>query len=41
MLEIRKRADDALAAVNMIEYAEHGHPHLLSGGQKQRIAIGW
>ena len=36
--EIRKRVDDALAAVNMIEYAEHG-PHLLSGGQKQRIAI--
>ena len=36
--EIRKRVDDALAAVNMSEYAEHG-PHLLSGGQKQRIAI--
>lgn len=36
--EIRKRVDDALAAVNMTEYAEHG-PHLLSGGQKQRIAI--
>lgn len=35
---IRKRVDDALAAVNMTEYAEHG-PHLLSGGQKQRIAI--
>lgn len=36
--EIRQRVDDALAAVNMTEYAEHG-PHLLSGGQKQRIAI--
>lgn len=36
--EIRKRVDDALAAVSMTEYAEHG-PHLLSGGQKQRIAI--
>lgn len=36
--EIRKRVDDALSAVNMTEYAEHG-PHLLSGGQKQRIAI--
>lgn len=36
--EICKRVDDALAAVNMTEYAEHG-PHLLSGGQKQRIAI--
>ena len=36
--EIRKRVDDALVAVNMTEYAEHG-PHLLSGGQKQRIAI--
>ena len=37
-IEIRKRVDEALAAVNMTEYAEHG-PHLLSGGQKQRIAI--
>ena len=36
--EIRKRVDEALAAVNMTEYAEHS-PHLLSGGQKQRIAI--
>lgn len=36
--EIHKRVNDALAAVNMTEYAEHG-PHLLSGGQKQRIAI--
>ncbi|ARF99815.1 energy-coupling factor transporter ATPase [Veillonella atypica] len=37
-VEIRKRVDDALTAVNMTEYADHG-PHLLSGGQKQRIAI--
>ena len=37
-IEIRKRVDEALASVNMTEYAEHG-PHLLSGGQKQRIAI--
>ncbi len=36
--EIRKRVDDALAAVDMSEYAMHA-PHLLSGGQKQRIAI--
>lgn len=36
--EIRKRVDEALASVNMSEYALHG-PHLLSGGQKQRIAI--
>jgi energy-coupling factor transport system ATP-binding protein len=36
--EIRKRVDDALAIVNMTEYAKHA-PHLLSGGQKQRIAI--
>ena len=36
--EIRKRVDDALAAVGMGEYARHA-PHLLSGGQKQRIAI--
>lgn len=36
--EIRKRVDEALAAVNMTEYALHG-PHLLSGGQKQRVAI--
>jgi energy-coupling factor transport system ATP-binding protein len=36
--EIRKRVDDALAAVDMSEYALHA-PHLLSGGQKQRIAI--
>ena len=36
--EIRKRVDDALAAVGMGEFARHA-PHLLSGGQKQRIAI--
>lgn len=36
--EIRKRVDDALAAVGMTEYAHHA-PHRLSGGQKQRIAI--
>lgn len=36
--EIRKRVDDALAIVNMTEYAKHA-PHLLSGGQKQRVAI--
>lgn len=36
--EIRKRVDDALAAVGMEQFARHA-PHLLSGGQKQRIAI--
>ncbi|MBR6739074.1 MAG: energy-coupling factor transporter ATPase [Oscillospiraceae bacterium] len=36
--EIRKRVDDALAAVGMGEFTRHA-PHLLSGGQKQRIAI--
>lgn len=36
--EIRKRVDEALGAVDMLEYAAHG-PHLLSGGQKQRVAI--
>jgi len=36
--EIRKRVDDALATVNMTEYATHT-PSKLSGGQKQRIAI--
>ena len=36
--EIRRRVDDALAAVGMGEYPRHA-PHLLSGGQKQRIAI--
>ena len=36
--EIRRRVDDALAAVNMTEFARHS-PTQLSGGQKQRIAI--
>ena len=36
--EIRKRVDEALAAVGMSEYAK-SEPHRLSGGQKQRIAI--
>ena len=36
--EIRRRVDDALAAVGMEQFASHA-PHLLSGGQKQRIAI--
>ncbi len=36
--EIRKRVDDALAAVGMSQFAGHS-PHKLSGGQKQRIAI--
>ena len=36
--EIRRKVDDALAAVGMSEFARHA-PHLLSGGQKQRIAI--
>ena len=37
-VEIRRRVDDALAAVGMEQFASHA-PHLLSGGQKQRIAI--
>ena len=36
--EIRKKVDDALAAVSLSEFVTHA-PHLLSGGQKQRIAI--
>lgn len=36
--EIRKRVDEAVAAVQMTEYMTHS-PNLLSGGQKQRIAI--
>ena len=36
--EIRKRVDDALAAVRMSQFVTHA-PHLLSGGQKQRVAI--
>lgn len=35
---IRRRVDDALAAVDMTAFMTHA-PHLLSGGQKQRIAI--
>ena len=38
LLEIRRRVDDALAAVGMTEFPRHA-PHLLSGGQKQRVAI--
>lgn len=37
-IEIRKRVDEALAAVDMLDAKKKG-PHLLSGGQKQRIAI--
>lgn len=37
-LEIRKRVDEALKAVDMYEHREHA-PHKLSGGQKQRVAI--
>lgn len=36
--EIRKRVDNALAAVNMSSFIKHA-PHMLSGGQKQRVAI--
>lgn len=36
--EIKKRVDQALAMVGMLEYRNHA-PHLLSGGQKQRVAI--
>ena len=36
--EIRRRVDEALAAVGMEKFRLHA-PHLLSGGQKQRIAI--
>ena len=36
--EIRRRVDDALAAVGMSDFTRHA-PHLLSGGQKQRVAI--
>ncbi|MEG1869990.1 MAG: energy-coupling factor transporter ATPase [Oscillospiraceae bacterium] len=36
--EIRRRVDESLADVDMLEYKEHA-PHRLSGGQKQRIAI--
>jgi len=36
--EIRKRVDESLETVGMLEYKRHA-PHLLSGGQKQRVAI--
>ena len=36
--EIRRRVDDALAAVGMTEFTRHA-PHLLTGGQKQRVAL--
>lgn len=36
--EIRRRVDDALASVDMTEYAKHA-TYKLSGGQKQRVAI--
>lgn len=36
--EIRRRVDEALSTVEMLEYKSHA-PHLLSGGQKQRVAI--
>ncbi|MTI48306.1 MAG: energy-coupling factor transporter ATPase [Firmicutes bacterium] len=36
--EIRKRVDNALETVGMLDYINHA-PHLLSGGQKQRVAI--
>ena len=36
--QLRGRVDDALRAVNMLEFAKKA-PHHLSGGQKQRIAI--
>lgn len=36
--QLRSRVDNALAAVNMLEY-KGSAPHHLSGGQKQRIAI--
>lgn len=36
--EIRKRVNESLEAVGMLEYMRH-EPHRLSGGQKQRVAI--
>ena len=36
--EIRERVDEALKAVDMVDYCLHA-PHKLSGGQKQRVAI--
>ena len=37
-VEIRKRVDESLKAVNMYHNRDKA-PHLLSGGQKQRVAI--
>lgn len=37
-IEIRRRVDDSLKAVDMYGFRTHA-PHLLSGGQKQRVAI--
>lgn len=36
--EIRRRVDEALSTVGMLEYKKFS-PHKLSGGQKQRVAI--
>ncbi len=36
--ELRTRVEDALRAVDMLDYARHD-THKLSGGQKQRVAI--
>ena len=36
--EIRKRVDESLRTVDMLQFMKHG-PHLLSGGQKQRVTI--
>lgn len=36
--EIRKRVQEALTKVRMLDYRQHP-PHLLSGGQKQKVAI--
>ena len=36
--EIRKRVNEALKSVGMLDFAKH-EPHRLSGGQKQRVAI--
>ena len=36
--QIRVRVDEALKAVNMVQFAGSA-PHMLSGGQKQRVAI--
>ena len=37
-IEIRRRVDEALSTVGMLEYREFS-PYKLSGGQKQRVAI--